>query len=85
MSTESHDSDSPQTADCPSATCSAILERIRVNDQFLELVNGLYCEAPSLFEGLRRRVLPLHADVNRVLRKMLQDSQQNADVEARQK
>jgi hypothetical protein len=59
----------------PAATCSAILERIRVNDQFLDMVNSLYCDAPNLFEGLRRKALPLHADVNRILRKMLRDSQ----------
>jgi hypothetical protein len=58
--------------------CSAILERIRINDQFLDIVNRLYCDAPSLFEGLRRKALPLHADVNRILRKMLRESQQNA-------
>jgi len=70
----------PQKADCPSAPCSAILERIRVNDQFLDIVNGLYRDAPDLFEGLRRKALPLHADVNRILRKMLQDRQQNDEA-----
>tara|TARA_R110000868_G_scaffold410493_1_gene698656 strand:- start:97 stop:387 length:291 start_codon:yes stop_codon:yes gene_type:complete len=65
-------------ADCPSEPCSAILERIRVNDQFLDIVNGLYCDAPALFEGLRRKALPLHAEVNQILRKMLRYSQQNS-------
>lgn len=75
--------DTPQQADCSSATCSAILDRIRVNDQFLDIVNGLYCDAPNLFESLRRKALPLHADVNRILRKMLRDYQQNAPSMAR--
>ena len=61
----------------PSTDCSAILERIRVNDRFLDIVNGLYCDAPNLFEGLRHKALALHADVNRILREMLRDSQQN--------
>ena len=30
MNTESHDSDSPQTADCPSATCSRLAARAKI-------------------------------------------------------
>jgi hypothetical protein len=69
----------------PSTACSAILDRIRVNDQFLDIVNDLYCDAPNLFEGLRHKALALHADVNRILREILRDSQQNDQVEARRK
>lgn len=74
------DVEAPPSEGLDVTICSAILDRIRVNDQFLDIVNGLYCDDPALFEGLRRKALPLHADVNRILRKMLRDSQQNASI-----
>jgi hypothetical protein len=74
-----HTAEQPTDEGLDETTYSAILEQIRINDQFLDIVNVLYCEAPSLFEVLRRKALHLHADVNQILRKMLRDSQHNAE------
>jgi hypothetical protein len=45
------------------------LSRISVNDQFLRMVNGLYCDDPHKYGEVREKALDLHAQINRLTSK----------------